>query len=113
MTKNVRSAGGKCCAGADTGIVAALFVKIMQPNEKIAISNHALLRYLERVKGVDVEAARQEIRDGLGCPPVQELGDGKYPLTFGAKAVIRSRTIVTIIVKEKKKQKIKYELELF
>ena len=41
------------------------------------VSEHALLRYLERVKGVDLEALRQEILDNGTADAIAFAGNGR------------------------------------
>lgn len=62
------------------------------------ISDHAVLRYLERVKGVNIAAIRAEMdcpalatADEFGCPVVI----GKH----GERMVIRNGIVVTVIAK--------------
>lgn len=63
-----------------------------------AISDHALIRYLERVKGVDMDAVRAEMNtpalataDEFGCPVV--IGRN------GERMVIKNGVVVTVIAK--------------
>ena len=62
------------------------------------ISEHAILRYLERVKGVDMDAVRAEMHtpalakaDAFGCPVL--IGRN------GERLVIRDGVVVTVIAK--------------
>lgn len=62
------------------------------------ISDHAILRYLERVKGVDIGAIRAEMTtpalakaDDFGCPVL--IGRS------GERLVIRDGIVVTVIAK--------------
>lgn len=63
----------------------------------LQISDHALLRYLERVKGVDLEAARNEVHDVVelagfapGCSGV--LKDGfHYPIVDGVVVTVTKK----------------------
>jgi hypothetical protein len=52
----------------------------------LRVSNHALLRYIERVVGIDVEALRAEIAD-LAQPGSPEL----------AKIIVEDGVVVTIL----------------
>lgn len=64
--------------------------------EELQISDHALIRYLERVKGIDMKVISDEIRsqDILKC--YYKLGhDGKY-FSNGWVLVIKNHMIVTI-----------------
>lgn len=63
-----------------------------------AISDHAVLRWLERVKGIDMDAVRAEMdtpalakADEFGCPVV--IGRN------GERLVIKNGIVVTVIAK--------------
>lgn len=60
------------------------------------ISDHALLRFLERVKGVDIEAIRAEMQSpaldaavAIGAPFVRR--------SDGTRLVIRKGTVTTVL----------------
>ncbi|MEV5031622.1 hypothetical protein MRBLMC3_000805 [Sphingobium sp. LMC3-1-1.1] len=62
------------------------------------ISDHAVIRYLERVKGVDIAALRAEMQspalavaEEFGCPVV--IGKN------GERLVVRNGVVVTVIAK--------------
>ncbi len=62
----------------------------------LVVSEHAILRYMERVMGTDTEA----IRDQILSPQVRDLvgklgGSGSYPAN-GFQVVMRNGTVVTI-----------------
>lgn len=61
------------------------------------VSDRAVVRYLERVVGVDVEALRREILHLNERVAVGELGDGKYPLGNGFRAVVKNNVVVTVL----------------
>lgn len=92
---------------------------------EIIVSDHAVIRYLERVKGFDIKSLRKEIdssavgdheiiqhlenvmhinieaiRKGITTEKlvtqVSTIGDCKYPIGDGFLAIIRENTIVTI-----------------
>lgn len=63
------------------------------------ISDHALLRYLERVKGIDLEEARREMR----CPALLaaiEMGARTVIHGSGARFKISGDTVVTVLSKD-------------
>lgn len=64
--------------------------KISRPT----ITDHAILRYCERLLGFDLELIRGQILKSI---PADKLIDGKYPLIEGGKAVIKNKRVVTII----------------
>ena len=66
---------------------------------RVIISEHAMLRYLQRVKGLDLDAiCREIITDDLQAQ-IQTLGDGKYPIGNGYRVQVVNQTIVTVIEK--------------
>ena len=59
------------------------------------ISDHAIVRYLDRALGIDLDELKLEI-----CPDpklVRELGDGDYPIQKGCKARVYNGKIVTVV----------------
>ena len=67
------------------------------PKEWPIISEHALVQYMRRVLGMDVDA----IRDGILTPAqvemVKTLGSCKIPLGGGLVAVAKDGRVVTLI----------------
>jgi hypothetical protein len=62
----------------------------------IKVSDHAVLRYLERKAGVDVEAIRKSILESQLPTMVATLGgSGKFPVN-GYQVVLKDYTVVTI-----------------
>lgn len=62
---------------------------------ELAVTDHALLRYAERVLGFDRDEVVNLIRDRVG-PLAAALGNGKFPVCPGFHAVVKDRTVVTI-----------------
>lgn len=61
------------------------------------VSEHALLRYLERVKGIDIAAAEKEILSDGVLKLVDQLGgNGQYPAD-GFSVVMKNYTVTTIL----------------
>lgn len=61
------------------------------------VSEHALLRYLERVHNIDLEALKAMILTPQLSNAIKTLGSGKYPLSGGGgKAVVKDKVIVSI-----------------
>ena len=63
--------------------------------EKLTVSDHAVLRYLERQAGMDIEVMKQTIINAV-LPLSDKLGDGQYPLNDECKAVVKGNVVVTI-----------------
>lgn len=59
-----------------------------------AVPDHAVLRYLERKHGVDIEAIRQHIR-ALVTRGVDKKGDAV--VIEGVKFVLRGNVVVTVL----------------
>lgn len=71
---------------------------------KITISEHGLLRYLERVKGIDIEAIKKEmIPEELLELSDHDIKDLNYEKT-GLKYVVKGNKIITVINKRKVKR---------
>lgn len=61
------------------------------------VSDHAIVRYLERVKGMDIKALKKEIlSDGLATK-VRQLGDGYYPVKGKYKIRVKDGVVVTVL----------------
>lgn len=67
-------------------------------NKDIQVSEHALLRYCERVLGINTEAIKAEIINDVRLKElVNTLGDnGTYPVR-DFQVIMRNKTITTII----------------
>ena len=60
------------------------------------ISEHALLRFFERVKGFDLEQVKAEILTEQVKVLIRQLGSGVYPVN-GFKIKVKDGTVVTIV----------------
>lgn len=63
----------------------------------VQVSEHAILRYIERalLDRVNVTEIKMWIFQQV-APYVDHLGNGKYPLDHGLRAVVRDRVVVTV-----------------
>lgn len=62
------------------------------------ISDHAVLRFLERVKGIDIAAVRAEMQ----CPALATAEQFGCPVVIGRhgeRMIIRDGIVVTVIAK--------------
>jgi len=65
--------------------------------KKIYISEHAVLRYLERVEGIDINKVKDKIlSDTKIVDAIRTLGSGSYPIKGGILKVI-DNIVVTIL----------------
>lgn len=87
----------------ELGSIDAQMAKLKQKNKVIVVSEHAILRYLERVKGVDIEATKREIMPPGAAKAAQAMGPGEYPAgTHSIK--VKDNVVVTILTKEEKEK---------
>lgn len=71
-------------------------LRCLKKAERIKITDHALLRYIERMLGIDVDKIRNEIINDKTRYQVYILGDGKYPVDNNHFAVIKNNTLITV-----------------
>lgn len=71
-----------------------------RPAEDIHITDHALLRYVERVFGIDVDAVRREILTD-GVARCIELGASTITVN-GIQLRVKDRSVVTVIGSDQK-----------
>ncbi len=66
----------------------------------VLISDHAIVRYLERIKGIDIQLIRQEILSDDLLKIINTLGgNGRYP-DKDYKVVMKDNKIITILTDE-------------
>lgn len=61
------------------------------------VSEHALLRYIERIHGIDIEEVRKRILTSATIQAARIVKSGKFPLEGGGQAIIKNNTIVSIV----------------
>lgn len=61
------------------------------------VTEHAIIRYLERVMGLDLDNIRNEILSPEVATQIKALGGGKYPIGDGHKAVVKGMAVVSIV----------------
>lgn len=66
----------------------------------IEISDHACLRYLERVKGIDIEAIKAEMRSP-GLQAAEMFGSPVVIGRHGERLVIKDGVVVTVVEKQR------------
>lgn len=70
----------------------------LKRRNKLIVSEHAILRYLERVEGMDIDAIKDKIVTEEIVNSYEVAGDGKYNLN-GFTLVINEKIITTILDK--------------
>lgn len=68
---------------------------IKELRSKVIITEHAKIRYLERVKGIDMAEVEKEILDEDLKKQILVLGTGKFHRN-GLRLVVRNNSIVTV-----------------
>ena len=71
-------------------------LKKLKTGNKIIVSEHAVLRYLERTMELDLKAVENEILSKEVVSQYRTLGNGKYPVSNGYKAVLKDNVVLTI-----------------
>ena len=72
-------------------------IDVMQKNGELKVSEHAIVRYLERVKGVDITEIEREILNDNVVSYVSKLGgNGKFP-NGDYQVVMKDFTVTTIV----------------
>lgn len=69
--------------------------------KELIVSEHALLRYLERTFGVDLEEIKRQILTEEMKGRIDSFGNGKFPHPDGYKLVVKDRVVVTVETNEK------------
>ena len=77
-------------------VLHAQIEKIKARNKDILVTEHAILRYVERCMGFDLDQIRNEILTDSLKTQIKSLGDGKYPVAEGCRAIVKNNTIITI-----------------
>lgn len=68
----------------------------------IVVSEHAFVRFFERVLGHDLEEIKEQILPPDVMALVQGLGDGSYPVGTTHRVKIKNNTVVTVLTKDEK-----------
>jgi phosphoketolase len=63
------------------------------------VSEHALLRYLERIEGLDLDAVRARIlgADENMSRALATLGNGTYPVADSHRVKVINRVVITVL----------------
>lgn len=71
---------------------AKLSLAMVEPS----VSEHALLRYIERVYGIDLKQVENQILTEPNKRAIKTIINGKLPLGCGFKAIIKNMNVVSI-----------------
>ena len=73
--------------------------KLSTNNSDLTVSEHAILRYFERVLGIDIDKVAEAILPEEEAKLIENLGNGTYPIKDGAfKILIKDGVVVTVLV---------------
>lgn len=84
----------KQCANQLASVRNAIQEMIAKERDPV-ITEHAMLRYFERILGFNLDEVKKEILTDDLKALVKKLGDGKYTIG-GKKMIVRGNVIVTI-----------------
>ena len=78
---------------------------------KVSVSDHAIVRYLERVKGMDIKAIRKEILPKHMSKAVSQLGNGFYPVGDTHRVRVKGGVVVTVLTKDMKAKRVRSKMQ--
>ena len=67
-----------------------------QGNEEPVISEHAILRYMERVLNMDIERIKAMIVDSNTAALIKNLKTAKIPVGDGIRLVVKDNVVVSV-----------------
>ena len=79
-------------------------IKKVKEGNKIIVSEHAMLRYIERVLGINLKEIEKCILTDEVKEQYKIVGNGRFPINDEFRALIRDNVVVTITGVEKNKQ---------
>lgn len=89
------SSGNRKLRSLDANIAATKNkISYAESDKTLIVSEHAMLRYIERVMGFDLEAIRQKV---LGCPSVTNCPNGSFPIGDTHQIKVKNNTVTTVI----------------
>jgi len=68
-------------------------LKVVDP----IVTEHAILRYLERTMDLDMDEIKNKILSESTVEQIKILGNGKYPIGGGRKVVVKDMTAISVI----------------
>lgn len=73
----------------------AQLAKLTEKPKEIIVTEHAILRYIERVYGIDLEEIRTRMLGGSVVQLIDQFGSGKIPCE-GGRLIVKDRTVITV-----------------
>jgi len=68
-----------------------------QSIKDMTVTDHAMVRYFERVLGIDIEEVKKQILTENVVTMARSLGNGKYPIENGCRVIVQNNSVVTIV----------------
>jgi hypothetical protein len=80
-------------------IKAELTKTVLEDDDAVIVSDHAIVRYLERIEGIDIEKLKKMIvGDGRIAQAVKTLSSGIFPSEDGVfMLIVKDKVVVTVI----------------
>lgn len=72
-------------------------IKEINSKSDLIISEHAIIRYLERVLDIDINKLESELIPDKVRKQIAILGNGTYSIGDSHKIVVKDNTIITVI----------------
>lgn len=66
------------------------------PIKTVHVTDHAIVRYMERCMGIDIDAVKRELLADGRENMIKKLRSGKFPMGNGAKLVVVEGNVVTV-----------------
>lgn len=87
-------------ASARLSAINGDIAKLKEAATEPIVSEHAMLRYVERVLKVDLGAVRAAILTARNVATINFVRSGKVPLGDGITLVVKDRTVVSVLTKD-------------
>lgn len=71
---------------------------LAKKHDGVTVSEHAIIRYIERVMGINIEQIAEKILPEKELNYIQQLGNGHYPVNHGEfKIVVKDGVVITVL----------------
>lgn len=71
---------------------------LAKKHDGVTVSEHAIIRYIERVMGINIEQIAEKILPEKELHYIQQLGNGHYPVNHGEfKIVVKDGVVITVL----------------
>lgn len=81
---------------SNAGLIQLAERKLAIAKKGVAVTDHAIVRWLERSGQIDVEKIRKEIIEKVE-PYMAAHHTGRFPVGFGLQAQVKEKTVVTVV----------------